>query len=136
MSNAVMHSEVAPLTTRNLTVFAVSLAVFSSSVCVGIWKLSSVVASMLLEQRVTSPPETFTCLERTEGSRGFHHIRLGLGERHQRRQCQFFFFSRKNCSFLEKYLKNIFLFPRKTFFSHASRIACAIESSPDHCFVR
>ena len=109
-----MHSELAPLTTWDLTVFAFSLAVLNSMVFVGIWELSSVVASMLLEQRVTSPPGNLYVPGVNQGQQGFYHLRLGLGERHQR---QFFFFFDKELFFFRKrFEKHITFFVSKKHF--------------------
>ena len=44
------------------------------------------VASMLLEQRVLSPPGNLYVPGVKKRAAGFYHLRLGLGERHQRHQ--------------------------------------------------
>ena len=88
MSNAVVHSAVALLTTF-------FLAVLNPRVGVGIWKLSSVMASMLLEQRVSSLPGNLYVVV-NEGQKGFCHLRLGLGERHL---CREIFFLKNNFTF-------------------------------------
>ena len=72
MSSAVMHSAVALLTTF-------FLAVLNSRVGVGIWKLSSVLASMLLDQRVSSLPGNLHVPGVNEEQQGVCDLRLNAG---------------------------------------------------------
>ena len=113
MSNAVVHSAVALLTTF-------PLAVLNSRVGVGMWKLPSVMASMLLEQRVSSLPGNHHVPGVNEEQQGVCDLRLGFGERH--RCGEFFFFLKNNYSFWKFENKSplFFLLPRRTtFFSCA-----------------
>ena len=90
------------------------------------------VASMLLEQRVTSPPGNFDVFGVNWGQQGFYHLRSVSGERHW--QCHF---SEKELFFFFEHIWKTNLFvSKKNFLSHVSEIDCTIESSLGCCRVQ
>ena len=84
-------------------------------------------------QRVSSLPGNLYVLGVNEGQQGFCHLRLGLRAINA---INAGFFRKK--FFRKRFGKtnHFFCFPRKPLFSHASRIASAIESSLEHRPVR